>query len=149
MQKDGWAYDASMKYPVLLIEDDDIGAYMTYKMLIASGFTTPVDVVSTGMEAMAYLTCTGPYVNRKTGNPSLILLDLKLPDLDGFELFKLIRSNPALSVVPILILSASNTDQDICRSVLLGVSKYLTKPLNVHEFWQQADQIFNFPPSVH
>ncbi|NEX63143.1 response regulator [Noviherbaspirillum galbum] len=134
---------------LLLIEDDDIAAYVTCKLLESTGFTASVDVVRNAMEAMAYLACEGAYANRKSGNPVLILLDLKLPDLDGFELFKLIRSNPTLAAIPIFILSASNTDQDICRSVLLGVSKYLIKPLNTEEFRQEASKVVHAAPSIH
>lgn len=108
-----------------------------------------VDVVREGMEALAYLNCEEPYTDRKTGNPSLILLDLKLPDVDGFELFKRIRSDPRFCSIPIFILSASNDNEDICRSALLGISKYWTKPLNVQEFRQEAVKIFNMPPLMH
>lgn len=134
---------------LLLIEDDEVAVYVTCKLLKASGFSAPIDVVRDGLEALAYLTCEGPYADRQTGNPSLILLDLKLPDLDGFELFKRIRSNPALSVIPIFILSASNTDEDMCRSALLGVSQYLTKPLDIQEFHEGAAKIFSLRASMH
>ncbi|HEX8887482.1 MAG TPA: response regulator [Noviherbaspirillum sp.] len=133
---------------LLLIEDDDVATYVTLKMLKASGFAAAVDVVHDGKEALAYLTCQGAYANRQSGNPSLILLDLKLPELDGFELLKLIRSNPALCAIPVFILSASKTDEDICRSTLLGISKYLVKPLNMQEFGQEATRIFSFTTSA-
>jgi CheY-like chemotaxis protein len=132
---------------LLLIEDDEVAVYVTCKLLKAAGFSE-IDVVRDGLEALAYLTCEGQYADRQSGNPSLILLDLKLPDLDGFELFKRIRSNPALSVIPIFILSASNTNEDMCRSALLGISKYLTKPLDIHEFREEVANIFMAPTSI-
>lgn len=135
-----------MTSQLLLIEDDEGAAYVTLKRLKAAGFTVAVDVVRDGMEAIAYLTCQGGYSNRTTGNPSLILLDLKLPELDGFEVLKLIRTNPALSTIPIFILSASNTEEDKYRSALLGVSKYLVKPLDMHEFEMEAAKVFS--PSI-
>ena len=141
-------YDARMTSRLLLIEDDEIAVYVTCKRLHASGFTEPVDVVRNAAEAMAYLNCEEQFEDRRDGNPSLILLDLKLPDLDGFELFKRIRSNPALSVIPIFILSASSADEDVCRSALLGVSKYLTKPLDVAEFREEAAKVFSAPTST-
>lgn len=134
---------------LLLIEDDEVSIYMTRKLLAAAGFSAPIDVVRDGLEALDYLNCEGYYDDRLTGNPSLILLDLKLPDLDGFELFKRIRSNPTLSVIPIFILSASSTDGDMYRSALLGVSTYLTKPLDVQEFQEGAAKIFGVRPSMH
>ncbi|HEV2609957.1 MAG TPA: response regulator [Noviherbaspirillum sp.] len=135
---------------LLLIEDDEIAVYLTLKMLRASGFSAEIDVVHDGMEAIAYLTCHGLYENRLSGNPSLILLDLKLPDLDGFEVLKQIRTNPVLSTIPVFILSASNTDEDMYRSNLLGISKYLIKPLDVIEFRQEAAKVLSFTtPSLH
>ncbi len=134
---------------LLVIEDDEVAAYVTCKLLKSSGFSQPVQVVRDAAEALAYLNCEASYAGRQTGNPSLILLDLKLPDLDGFELFKRIRSNPVLSVIPVFILSASNADEDMCRGALLGVSKYLTKPLNVQEFRKEAAKVVSVPPSLH
>jgi CheY-like chemotaxis protein len=127
---------------LLLIEDDEIAVYLTLKMLKASGFANEIDVVRDGREAMAYLNYHGLYENRRSGNPSLILLDLKLPDLDGFEVLKQIRTNPVLSTIPVFILSASNTEEDMYRSNLLGISKYLVKPLDMDEFGQEAAKVF-------
>lgn len=136
-----------MTSQLLLIEDDESAAYVTLKRLKAAGFTVAVDVVRDGLEAIDYLTRQGSYRNRTSGNPSLILLDLKLPELDGFEVLKLIRTNPALSAIPVFILSASNTEEDKYRSALLGVSKYLVKPLDMHEFGLEATKVFNPSPS--
>lgn len=135
---------------LLLIEDDEGAAYVTLKRLKAAGFTVGVDVVRDGMEAIDYLTCQGSYKNRTSSNPSLILLDLKLPELDGFEVLKLIRTNPALSTIPVFILSASDTEEYKYRSALLGVSKYLVKPLDMHEFELEATKVFSPPnPFIH
>jgi CheY-like chemotaxis protein len=138
-----------MTSPLLLIEDDEVAVYVTCKMLKASGFPAEIDVVRDGLEALDFLTCEGQYADRKTGNPSLVLLDLKLPNLGGFELLNRIRSNPALSVIPVFILSVSNSDEDMCRSALLGISKYLTKPLDMQEFQEGAAKIFVAPSRVH
>jgi CheY-like chemotaxis protein len=134
---------------LLLIEDDEVAVYVTCALLKSSGFSAPIDVVGDGLEALAYLTCEGYYADRQTGNPSLILLDLNLPGIDGFELFKQVRSNPTLSSIPVFILSASSTDEDMYRSVLLGVSKYLTKPLDMQEFREGTTEIFSSPRSIH
>ncbi len=128
---------------ILLIEDDDIAVYLTLKVIKSCGFTSEVDVVPNGNEAMAYLTCQGTYEGRQSGNPSLILLDLKLPDLSGFDVLKQIRTTPSLSSIPVFILSASKTDEDIYRSNLLGISKYLIKPLDIEEFAPEAIKVMN------
>ena len=127
---------------LLLIEDDDTAAYLTLKVLKSCGFTAQIDVVRDGIEAMEYLNCQGRYADRQPQNPSLILLDLKLPNLDGFEVLKQIRTTPNLSAIPVFILSASKTDEDIYRSNLLGITKYLVKPLNMHEFEPVASKLF-------
>ncbi|NEX60082.1 response regulator [Noviherbaspirillum galbum] len=135
---------------LLLIEDDEVAAYVTLNVLKACGFINVVDLVRDGVEAMAYLTCQGIYSDRKSGNPALILLDLKLPDLDGFEVLKQIRTLPALFAIPVFILSASETAEDMYRSNLLGISKYLVKPLNMDEFGAEASKVLSStPPQLH
>lgn len=129
-----------MASQLLLIEDDEAAAYLTLKMLKSCGFVANVDIVRDGVQAIQYLTCQGQYVERETGNPSLILLDLKLPHLDGFEVLKQVRTNPALSGIPIFILSASESDADIYRSNLLGVSKYIVKPLSINDIAPEIRQ---------
>lgn len=131
-----------MTSSLLLIEDDEAATYLTLKILSTCGFTAAIDVVRDGREAMEYLTCQGAYGDRQSGNPSLILLDLKLPNLDGFEVLKQIRTIPALSVIPVFILSASKNEEDIYRSNLLGISKYLVKPLDMSEFGPEAAKVF-------
>lgn len=132
-----------MASQLLLIEDDEVATYLTLKLLKSCGFGAEVDVVRDGIEAMQYLTCQGPCVARTTGNPSLILLDLKLPHLDGFEVLKQVRSQPALSCIPIFILSASASDVDIYRSNLLGISKYIVKPLATEDIAPEISHLFS------
>lgn len=129
---------------LLLIEDDEAAAYLTLKLLKRCGFTAEIHVVNGGREAIDYLTCRGKFAGRQTGNPALILLDLKMPNFDGFEVIKQIRTTPALSDIVVFILSASKSDEDIDRSNLLGVSKYLVKPLNAEEFVPEARKLFSF-----
>ncbi|MBK4735868.1 response regulator [Noviherbaspirillum pedocola] len=132
-----------MPHHLLLIEDDETAAYVTQRRLIHCGFTMDLHVVSDGKEALDYLACAGRYTGRQTGNPALIVLDLKLPDVDGFEVLKYIRSAPALFDIPVFILSASRTEEDIYRSTLLGISKYLVKPLAMSEFTPAVDKVLN------
>ncbi|WP_228526995.1 response regulator [Noviherbaspirillum soli] len=126
---------------LLLIEDDHIASYVTQKVLKQCGFAGPIDVVQDGQEALEYLACEGRYAKRATGNPSLIVLDLKLPNTDGFEVLKHIRSTPMLVEIPVFILSASRSQEDVYRSNLLGISKYLVKPLSVSEFSPEVIKI--------
>ena len=128
---------------LLLIEDGDTAMYVTQKLLRQSGFHAQIDTVQDGKEALAYLAGEGPYAERETGNPSLIVLDLKMPQLDGFEVLKHIRSTPKLSKIPVFILSASESEEDIYRSNLLGISKYMVKPLAVSTFRPEVDKVLN------
>jgi two-component system, response regulator len=132
---------------LLLIEDDEIAAYVTLRILKECAFSAVVDVVHDGFEAIEYLTCEGKYANRHPVNPALILLDLKMPDLDGFEVLKKIRSMPGLSSIPVFILSASETEEDRVRSTLLGISKYLVKPLDFSQFAAEAKRVLASTPS--
>lgn len=125
---------------LLLIEDDETSIYVTQKLLKQCGFTAQIDIVRDGNDALEYLACEGPFAERTTGNPSLIVLDLNLPELDGFEVLKYIRSTPKLSAIPVFILSASKSEEDIYRSNLLGVAKYMVKPLSVAEFSPEVDK---------
>lgn len=128
---------------LLLIEDDEAAAYLTLKLLKRCGFVADVHVVRDGLEAMDYLTCQGEYVGRQTGNPALILLDLKLPNLDGFEVLKQIRTLPPLFDIPVFILSASKSEEDKYRSNLLGVSKYIVKPLIADDFVPEVSKVLS------
>jgi len=90
-----------------------------------------------------YPACEGTFVERTTGNPSLIVLDLDLPELDGFEVLKQIGSTPKLSAIPVFILSASKSEEDIYRGNLLGIAKYMVKPLSVAEFSSEVDKFMD------
>jgi CheY-like chemotaxis protein len=130
-----------MNSRLLLIEDDEVAAYVTCKLLRQCGFVTEINVVKDGREALDYLSCEGRYAHRSPENPSLIVLDLKMPNLDGFEVLKHIRSTPKLSGIPVFILSASETKEDVCRSHLLGISRYMVKPLDVAEFTPEVTRV--------
>lgn len=126
---------------LLLIEDDEVASYVTLKLLKQCGFTAQIDVVQDGREALEYLACEARHADRSTGNPSLILLDLQMPDVDGFEVLKHIRSTPKYSGIPVFILSASKTEEDIYRGNLLGISRYMVKPLDVSAFAPEINRL--------
>ena len=128
---------------LLLIEDDETAIYVTQKILKRCGFTGQIDIVRGGKEALEYLEREGSFAGRATGNPSLIVLDLKMPEFDGFEVLKHIRSTPKLSGIPVFILSASNSEEDIYRSNLLGISRYMVKPLSVTEFTPEVEKFID------
>jgi CheY-like chemotaxis protein len=87
-----------------------------------------------GAEALDWLYRRGAYSTRPEGNPAVILLDLKMPKVDGLEVLRQIKSDPALKVIPIVMMTSSREEQDLVKSYSLGVNAYVVKPLDFHEF---------------
>ncbi|MFH0733833.1 MAG: response regulator [bacterium] len=98
-------------------------------------------VVKDGVEAMEYLRCEGNYKNRKEGNLAFLLLDIKMPRMDGIEVLRIIRSDPKLKTMPVVILTSSREKQDLLTGYNLGVNAYVVKPVNFHEFIEAVKQI--------
>lgn len=115
--------------PILLVEDDAQDAELTVEALRRSNIANRVDVVCDGLEALDYL-CRGASRLTPESLPALMLLDLRLPGLDGIELLKLIRSTPSISSVPVVVLTGSSEPADLLRAETLGVNAYLSKPID-------------------
>lgn len=121
-----------MNQTILLAEDNPHDLELTLIALERCEFAHQVIVARDGEEALDYLFSKGPHAGRASGNPALILLDLKLPKIDGIEVLKTIRFTPFLVDIPVVVLSASNLEADLRRTQSLGISSYLVKPLQ----WQ-------------
>ena len=123
-----------MKEPglVLLVEDNKNDIVLITRAFARAGIMTPIRAVGTGEEAMAYLRNEGPYAERaKNPTPSLILLDLGLPGIDGFELLKWIRSQRELRAIRVVVLTGRVHLHDVRRAYELGANSFLTKPLEI------------------
>lgn len=126
---------------ILLAEDNPKDIELTMEALEENNLVNQIDVVRDGVEALEYLRCEGDFINRKGGNPAFILLDIKMPRMDGIELLGIIRSDPKLKMIPVVILSSSREEQDLITSYNLGVNAYVVKPVNFNQFMEAVKQI--------
>jgi CheY-like chemotaxis protein len=123
-----------MLKPILLVEDNPNDLELTLIALERSQLANEVIVVRDGAEALDYLHARGAYARREQGNPAVVLLDLKLPKVDGLEVLAEIRSGAALKSIPVVMLTSSREEQDLIRSYELGVNAYVVKPVDFQEF---------------
>jgi CheY-like chemotaxis protein len=123
-----------MLKPILLVEDNPNDLELTLIALERSQLANEVIVVRDGAEALDYLHARGPYATRELGNPAVVLLDLKLPKVDGLEVLAEIRASATLKSMPVVMLTSSREEQDLVRSYELGVNAYVVKPVDFAEF---------------
>jgi CheY-like chemotaxis protein len=123
-----------MLKPILLVEDNPKDLELTLVALGKSNLANEVIAVRDGVEALDYLLRQGPYAERAEGNPAVVLLDLKLPRIDGLQVLERIRHEPLLERLPVVILTSSHEEQDLVRSYKLGVNAYVVKPVGFKEF---------------
>lgn len=123
-----------MLKPILLVEDNPRDLDLSLRALARTRLANEVVVARDGEEAWNYLTRRGPFADRPKGNPAVVLLDLKLPKIDGVELLNLIRKEPELEQLPVVMLTASREQTDVARSYALGVNAYVVKPIEFVDF---------------
>ena len=127
---------------ILLIEDSDTDAELTMHALGEKGLANKIIWVKDGAEALDYIFATGSYSGRDINElPSLILLDLKLPKVDGLEVLEKLRADERTKLIPVVALSSSTQDQDICGSYKLGANSFVSKPIEVDKFVESVSQI--------
>jgi len=124
----------SMLKPILLVEDNPHDLELTLIALSKSQLANQVVICRDGAEALDYLLAQGDYAGRSAGNPAVVLLDLKLPKVDGLEVLKTVRETPSLRSMPVVMLTSSKEEQDLVRSYELGVNAYVVKPVDFTEF---------------
>ncbi len=123
-----------MLKPILLVEDNPHDLELTLVALERSQLANEVVVLRDGAEALDYLQRKGDYVNRQGGNPAVLLLDLKLPKVDGLEVLKIVRETPDLRSIPVVMLTSSREEPDLARAYSLGVNAYVVKPVEFRDF---------------
>ena len=119
---------------ILLAEDNDNDVELTLNALKDANLANRVDVVRDGVEAMDYLLYRGKYESRKRENPIVVMLDIKMPRMDGLQVLKNIKENPELKNIPVVMLTSSSLDKDIIESYSSGVNAYVVKPIDFAEF---------------
>ncbi len=119
---------------ILLAEDDLRDVELTLAALDEHGLANEVVVVHDGAEALDYLRRRGKFQMRNEGHPVAVLLDLKMPKVDGLEVLRQMKDDPQLKTVPVVILTSSREEQDLVEGYRLGVNAYVVKPVNFQDF---------------
>jgi CheY-like chemotaxis protein len=137
---------------ILLVEDDPKDVELTLTALEEYNLANEVVVAHDGAEALDYLYYRGEFASRTNDNPAVLLLDLKLPKVDGLEVLQQIKSDENLRMIPVVVLTSSRDEKDMVRSYSLGVNAYVVKPVDFHEFVNAIKElgmfwaIINEPP---
>jgi len=127
---------------VLLVEDNPADAELTIHALQKSGAMSKVHHLWDGVEALDFLFCRGPYASRSFANPPrVVLLDLKLPKLNGCEVLRELKEDPRTRSIPVIILTSSKEERDLVQSYHLGVNSYIQKPVSFVEFQEVVRQL--------
>lgn len=121
---------------ILLVEDNSEDAELTLIVLGEHNLANRVVVLQDGVEAIDYLFYTGKYSDREPETPALILLDIKMPRMDGIEVLKKIKNSPELKTVPVVMLTSSREEPDLRACYALGVNAYVVKPVDFREFFE-------------
>jgi CheY-like chemotaxis protein len=137
---------------ILMVEDDPKDVELTLTALDEYNLANEVVVARDGEEALDYLYCRGHFKTRAGSNPSVLLLDLKLPKVDGLEVLQQVKSDEKLRMIPVVVLTSSREERDMVASYKLGVNAYVVKPVDFHEFVNAIKElgifwaIINEPP---
>lgn len=137
---------------VLLVEDNPTDAELTLRAFSKNNLSNKVHWVKDGQEALDFLFCKGQYSTRSNNYPKVVLLDLKLPKVDGIEVLREIRNDERTKYLPVVILTSSKEDRDIVESYKLGANSYITKPVEFDDFIKKIAQLgmywvfLNHPP---
>jgi two-component system response regulator len=127
---------------ILMAEDSMDDAALTMRALKKSGFTNKIQHVINGAEALDYMYCRGAFSDRESSkHPKMILLDLKMPKIDGLEVLEILKGDPDLKSIPMIILTSSKEDPDIKRCYELGANSYIVKPVESEDFFQTIKEL--------
>ncbi len=126
---------------ILLVEDNPNDVEMTLAALEENHLANEVVVVRDGAEALDYLYRRGVFKLRAPGNPAVVLLDIKLPKVDGVEVLRQVKADPELRRVPVVMLTSSREEQDLVATYDLGVNAYVVKPVDFSEFVQALNKL--------
>lgn len=140
---------------ILLVEDDPQDIELTLNTLAEHNLANEVILTRDGTEAIDYLYCQGSYTDRTKGNPAVILLDLKMPKMDGLQVLKRLKQDEQLRMIPVVILTSSREDRDLIECYRYGVNAYVVKPVRFTEFVEAVKNIGIFwalinepPPNI-
>ena len=140
---------------ILLVEDNQDDLDMALRALRKANLTNRIQAVRDGAEALEFIFCEGAFAERRFENPpKVILLDLKLPKIDGMDVLKRIKNDPRTKMIPVVILTSSKEQRDVIESYNLGVNSYIVKPVNFEQFAMAVQELgmywllHNQPPKL-
>jgi CheY-like chemotaxis protein len=137
---------------ILMVEDDPRDVELALTALEDYNLANEVVVVRDGEEALDYLHGRNQYSDRTAGNPAVMLLDLKLPKVDGLEVLRQVKADERLRLIPVVVLTSSHEEKDLVTSYRLGVNAYVVKPVDFHQFVNAIKElgvfwaVINAPP---
>ena len=140
---------------ILIVEDNEQDLALAQRALRKAKVSNRIHVARDGEEALQFLFCEGPYAERKMEDgPKVILLDLKLPKIDGLEVLQRIKSDPRTKSIPVVVLTSSKEQNDVVETYNLGVNSYIVKPVNFEQFSETVQKLgmywllLNHPPKL-
>ncbi|MEA3208732.1 MAG: hypothetical protein QOE70_1789 [Chthoniobacter sp.] len=140
---------------ILLVEDSPQDLELTLRALAKAHLSNRIEVARDGAEALEFIFCEGPHADRKIENgPRVILLDLKLPKVDGLEVLKRVKGDARTRMIPVVVLTSSKEQRDVVESYQLGVNSYIVKPVNFEGFAHAVQELglywvlLNQPPKL-
>ena len=139
---------------LLLVEDNPQDLELALRALTKAKLSNHIQVARDGAEALEFIFCEGPHAARQiTEGPKVILLDLKLPKVDGLEVLRRLKADPRTKTIPVVVLTSSKEQSDVVESYKLGVSSYIVKPVNFERFSEAVREVglywllLNQPPT--
>lgn len=129
------------KVQILLVEDSVQDAELTRRALRKHNVANDVDWVRDGVEALEYLFCEGEYAGRDSGPPKLVLLDVKMPRMDGLQVLERLKGDARTRTIPVVMLTSSREERDLVESYKLGVNSYIVKPVDFEQFADTVSQV--------
>jgi len=139
---------------ILIVDDSPKDVELVIAALAEKNLANEVDVAEDGIEALDYLNKLGKFATRANGNPAVILLDIKMPKMNGIEVLKHIRSTPEFKMIPVIMVTSSREERDLVESYKLGANSYVVKPVDISQFIDaikilgQYWAVINLPPPV-
>ncbi len=127
--------------PILLVEDNLQDIELATAALEENQVANPIVVARHGVEALDYLLRRGNFKDRGPENPAVVFLDLKMPLMDGLEVLQHVKNDPALKTIPVVMLTSSREESDLCKSYQLGVNAYVVKPVKFDQFTEAIRQL--------
>ena len=126
---------------ILLVEDSAADAEMTLRTLKKRGIANDIEWVKDGIEALEFLRCEGAWADRRNGQPRLVLLDLKMPRMDGLEVLRSLKQDARTRNIPVVMMTSSQEEGDLVASYALGVNSYIVKPVDFDSFAETVAQV--------